>query len=588
MDIAPESGTAGTAGGAAAAEPARPLEPFESVAETFLAHLKSRGLPHFFINAGTDFAPIVEAYARLAPAAGSVFPTPVVAGHENVCMGMAHGAFLMTGQAQPVMFHVNVGSANAVCGAMNAAHENVPLLICAGRSPIYERGAHGSRNTRVAWAQEMYDQAGIMRESVKWEYELRGGLQVDGVLDRALTIANTEPRGPVYLTLPREVLAAPPAEAFVAAPRVAVPTGAWPDPAAVARLADVLADAELPVISAMASGIDPDTVSLLAALCERHAIGYAEEQARYLNLPGSHPLHLGYALPPLFKDVDAWLFLECDVPWIPATGEPRADAFVAQAGADPNFALYPLRTHRSDLAIQSGARALLIALDQALEARRARIDPARRARIVTRATAARDAMRAAGAAELAKGGAITPAFLSTVLGQVLHQDCVLFNEYWVQRNQITLDAPGSYFYLTATGGLGWALPAALGAKLVAPERTMVAAIGDGTYMFSNPAACHHASRKHGLPVLTVIANNARWNAVDTTSRLVYPEGHMTRRPWQEVSDLRPAPAFEDFCAASGGVGVVVSERGELVGALRRALEVVEKEGRQVLVNVLCA
>ena len=116
---------------------------------------------------------------------------------------------------------------------------------------------------------------------------------------------------------------------------------------------------------------------------------------------------------------------------------------------------------------------------------------------------------------------------------------------------------------------------------------MVAAIGDGTCMFSNPVACHHASQKHALPVLTVVANNARWTAVDSTSRLVYPDGHMTRRAWQDISDLRPAPAFEQGCIAAGGHGALVSTRGELEQALRRAQAVVENEQRQALVNVLC-
>ncbi|MBC7285485.1 thiamine pyrophosphate-binding protein, partial [Hoeflea sp.] len=104
----------------------------DSVAEAFLALLRSRGISNFFINAGTDFAPIVEAYARLGDSAAAMFPRPVVAGHENVSMGMAHGAYLMSGRPQAVMFHVNVGTASAACGAMNAAAENVPLLICAG------------------------------------------------------------------------------------------------------------------------------------------------------------------------------------------------------------------------------------------------------------------------------------------------------------------------------------------------------------------------------------------------------------------------------------------------------------------------
>jgi acetolactate synthase-1/2/3 large subunit len=107
-------------------------------------------------------------------------------------------------------------------------------------------------------------------------------------------------------------------------------------------------------------------------------------------------------------------------------------------------------------------------------------------------------------------------------------------------------------------------------------------------MFSNPTACHHASEKHRLPVLTIIANNARWNAVDATARLVYPKGFMAEQQWMATSDLRPSPAYERLVEASGGYGVKVSTRGELEAALRRALTVVEQERRQAVVNVLCA
>ena len=85
----------------------------------------------------------------------------------------------------------------------------MPLLLAAGRTPITETGHVASRNRSIHWGQESFDQGGMVREFVKWDYELRDGQPVDAVVDRALDIAMTEPRGPVYLTLPREVLANP-------------------------------------------------------------------------------------------------------------------------------------------------------------------------------------------------------------------------------------------------------------------------------------------------------------------------------------------------------------------------------------------
>jgi len=85
----------------------------------------------------------------------------------------------------------------------------VPILFTAGRSPLTESGLPGARDVYIHWAQEMFDQAGMLREIVKWEYELRNGQQLETVIDRALSVATTPPGGPVYLSLPREVLAAP-------------------------------------------------------------------------------------------------------------------------------------------------------------------------------------------------------------------------------------------------------------------------------------------------------------------------------------------------------------------------------------------
>src|SRR5215472_7667192 len=180
----------------------------ESVAEAYLALLAERGIEYLFANAGTDFAPLVEAFAKSART-GAPVPQPVLATHENLALSMAHGYAVASRRVPAVMVHVSVGTANGVCGALNAARENVPILFTAGRSPLTEAGLPGARDVYIHWAQEMFDQAGMLREIVKWEYELRNGLQLETVIDRALSVATTQPGGPVYLSLPREVLAEP-------------------------------------------------------------------------------------------------------------------------------------------------------------------------------------------------------------------------------------------------------------------------------------------------------------------------------------------------------------------------------------------
>src|SRR6266404_3054236 len=178
-----------------------------NVAAAYLALLADRGVDYLFGNAGTDFAPLIEAYARAAQT-GVAVPRPILATHENLAVSMAHGYGMLSRRIPAVMVHVSVGTANMICAAMNAARENVALLLTAGRSPLTETGLLGSRDGYIHWAQEMYDQAGMIREIVKWDYELRNAEQLTTVVDRALAIAATEPRGPVYLSLPREVNAA--------------------------------------------------------------------------------------------------------------------------------------------------------------------------------------------------------------------------------------------------------------------------------------------------------------------------------------------------------------------------------------------
>src|SRR5947209_12273434 len=180
----------------------------ETVAGAYLALLARRGVGLLLGNGGTDFSPLIEAYAEAAQK-GRTVPRPILAAHENLAVTMAHGYGMVSRRVPAVMVHVSVGTANMVCPAMNAARENVAILLSAGRSPITEAGLPGSRDGYIHWAQEMYDQAGMLREFVKWDYELRNGEQLETVVDRALAIAGSEPRGPVYLSLPREVIAAP-------------------------------------------------------------------------------------------------------------------------------------------------------------------------------------------------------------------------------------------------------------------------------------------------------------------------------------------------------------------------------------------
>jgi acetolactate synthase-1/2/3 large subunit len=146
--------------------------------------------------------------------------------------------------------------------------------------------------------------------------------------------------------------------------------------------------------------------------------------------------------------------------------------------------------------------------------------------------------------------------------------------------------PGSYFGFPPSGGLGWGLPAALGAQLAQPARTVVATVGDGSYLFANPPACHQIAEALALPVLTVVLNNGRYNAVHKTTRMVYPSGHAARANAMPLTSLEPAPDCTMLIRASRGHGQRVEDPDALPAAIADALDVVRGEGRHALLDVL--
>src|SRR2546429_6043317 len=144
----------------------------ETTAEAYLELLAARGVEYFFGNAGTDFAPIIEAYARRG-AHGQLLPRPITVPHEVPAVAMAHGYAMVTGRPQVVMVHVIVGTANALGGVINAARGNVPMLFTAGRHPITEAGFPGHPQRPIHLAQGSVDQGAVACEVVEWDYQLR-------------------------------------------------------------------------------------------------------------------------------------------------------------------------------------------------------------------------------------------------------------------------------------------------------------------------------------------------------------------------------------------------------------------------------
>jgi acetolactate synthase I/II/III large subunit len=193
------------------------------------------------------------------------------------------------------------------------------------------------------------------------------------------------------------------------------------------------------------------------------------------------------------------------------------------------------------------------------------------------------------ATEPVPGEKITKTFMNWALDQVRPRDSVIVSEYWARRDLQGDLEPGHYFGTPPAGGLGWGLPAALGVQMARPDAVVIAAVGDGAYLFANPASCHHAMAMHHLPVLTIVATNNKWGAVESSAQAMYPEGYASSaEELSPLAQLGPVPAFEAYAEASGGYGERVTTPSELIPALRRALHAVTVERRAALLNVECA
>ena len=559
----------------------------ESVAEAYLELLAARGVDYFFGNGGTDFAPIIEAYAKRFTQEQTL-PRPIAVPHEVTAVAMAHGYTMITGRPQVVMVHTIPGTANAISGIMNAARSNIPMLFTSGRTPITEGGAKGSRDLNIHWAQESFDQGAMVREWVKWDYELRHGADLEGVVDRAFAIAESQPAGPVYLTLPREVLAEElETFAYQAESRMKKAVERVPLPEAISQAASILAVAESPVLVTRACGKDPQAVQALVELAELLGMPVFEPGALYANFPKSHALYAGLDAAGALEEADAVVVLEADVPWTPKRTAPKPDARIIGIGEDPLFSGYPVRGFHVDLNLAGTPRLTLQALVNALK--EIGVD-AGLVRSRTERWERVSKHRRQSAKEQAEAGKnerpINKAWFTRYLSGLLGEDTILLNELGVDSSQLEIDHPGTYFGSPPSSGLGWAIGGALGAKLAAPDKTVICCVGDGSYIFGSGTAGHIVSEAQGIPVLTIVWNNGIWNAVQSATKNNYSDGHAVQTNNFVMTALSQSFQYELICQAAGGHAERVEDPEQVPAALDRALKAVREEKRQALLNVI--
>jgi acetolactate synthase-1/2/3 large subunit len=558
-------------------------------AEAFLDVLVANGLEHIFLMPGTDTFPVQEAIAKYQ-SEGRPSPNVVVCQHETTAVAAAHGYFALTGRPQLCLVHVDVGTQMTGGMVSNAQRGRAGLVLCAGKTPAgIEGDVRGGRSREVHWLQDRIDQAGIVRDYVKWTYDLTRPENLVHTVQRAFQVAASEPAGPVYLTLLREALMQPAEFAPLDPGRFRPPVSPEGDTEALREVVRWLIASERPLLLTAYAGRNPETPAHLAALAELLAIPVVEQRLR-VNLPTDHPLHLGFSPQPLLGEADVVLLLDRDVPWIPRDGTPPESCRVAQIDIDVVKEDIPIWGFPVDLPVEADSSKALPKMVELAEQLLTKSDRTRIAARRERLTASHAEQRARWAeigAREAGEAPLSPAFVAKCVGEVLPDDAIVLDDAvtssGVLCNYIESRRPHSFF---KSGGssMGWGQGAAIGAKLAAPDRTVVVLDADGNFVDSSPIAPLWAADRYGLPYLTVIFNNGAYNAVIRNLVEGYPESIALATENMIGMDLSDTPDFAAIAAGCRAHGETVREPGELVPALERALERVNA-GQAALVDV---
>src|SRR5215469_16770678 len=474
----------------------------------FLALLKDEGITHLFGNPGTTELPIMHALKDHPDL------TYVMAMQESLVVAIADGFSRASGRLVACNVHVAPGLGNALGSLYNASFTGTPMILTAGQQ---EQG-HGLMEP------VLYGPLVQMAEPlVKWAVEVSRVEDLPRIVRRAAKIATTPPTGPVFISLPGDILNS---EAGIELGRFTrVDTRVKPSDESLQALAARILKAQRPVIVAGDEVVKSDALKEAASFAE--ALGAPAFQC---STPyGAHflsesPCFMG-ALSRLQKQVrealspyDLMIVLGADPLRMSVHSEvdPLPEGLpIVQVG----LVEWDLgKNYGAEIALKADVKETLRALVPALKAKGGAALEAR-ARVGIAALASKNwsARRATLVEQISKSShraPIDPDYLTLQMVEAMPENAILVDEGLTSsRPMLSLrphrDRYG--YHALASGGIGWGLPASVGVSLANPTRPVVCVSGDGSAMYSIQAlwtAAHHK-----LPLSVVICNNGGYRII---------------------------------------------------------------------------
>jgi acetolactate synthase I/II/III large subunit len=558
--------------------------PAEQAAEALMASMKLNGIDRLWFTSGTELAFFQEVPIK-HQALGRPTPKIMTMTHENAALSAACGETMITGKPSATAAHVECGMINAGGSIHNADRGHYPVLMMSGYPPSAETGSvPGARDAGIQWFQQIRDQGELVRQYMRWDHKLASYDNPGTVITRAIQVMLSEPQGPAYLAIPREAAMRPIDGAqFPLLGQLPPARKPVADRTELRKAARWLLEAERPLICVSRVGRDPEAVAGLVELAETLGAQVMADSYR-VNIPADHPLNLQggpFNGPP--PDVDCLLILDMLVPWPMTLYRPSTDVRIISLAIDPIHRMTTIYEYPTDLAISGDAGAAIPLLTEEIRSlasgeqlerccqRALRLQDEGRQKQAAAITAAQD--------ERSKGH-ITPAWLSYQVGQTLDPETIIVNEL-VNTSLFNRTKPGTQFNAGGSS-LGWAGPAAVGAKVAAPDREIVCCSGDGSWMFGNPQVVTWASKFHKAPVLFIISNNRGYSTGTTQVLRSYPEGYAAKM--QDVTGgwFDPCPNYSGEAAASGAYGEKVTDPDQVAPAIQRGLQAVREGAPAVL------
>ncbi|MFC7266556.1 thiamine pyrophosphate-binding protein [Streptomyces lutosisoli] len=468
--------------------------------------LRGEGVDRVFGNPGTTELPFLAALVDAEDA-----PEYVLGIHEGAVVSMADGYARATGRPAFVSLHIAAGLANGLIGLLNARRSRTPLVVMAGQ----QDRRHLQQDPMLSG-----DLLGLARPAVKAAVDVQHARDLPLAVRRAFALAVRPPAGPVFLSVPMDLLTED-TEVEVPPP---TPTPRTGPAVGLERAALLLGGATRPVIVA-GDGVGRDNaVPALVRVAETcGAPVHHQPMADCLNFPTTHPLYAGM-LPPRHDAIRAAL-APYDTVLIAGAHAFTPHHYSPGPALPPGLTVVQLDSDPDEIGRNFPADtglvgALAPSLDRLAELLRERVPAhtakARVLRAGERHTAERGRTEAAARAAYS-AAPLAPWAAAHAVARGLPRNAAVVEEAitvgLLLRRLVHLDRPGSYTH-TVGGGLGWGIGAAVGRALAEPGRPVVAVLGDGCALFGLQGLWSAA--RCAAPVLFAVMNNGAYRTLQDT------------------------------------------------------------------------